>query len=52
LKIGGGGIYEMEQVEQVLAAGALAVQVDVAFWRGGVDWTLELWENKQENERE
>jgi dihydroorotate dehydrogenase (NAD+) catalytic subunit len=32
--IGGGGVYEMEQVEQMLAAGALAVQVDLAFWRG------------------
>jgi dihydroorotate dehydrogenase (NAD+) catalytic subunit len=34
--IAGGGVYSGEQVEVLLAAGALAVQVDTALWRG--DW--------------
>jgi dihydroorotate dehydrogenase len=31
-----GGVYSIEQVEALQAAGALAVQVDTALWRG--DW--------------
>lgn len=34
--IGSGGVYRPEQVEQMRAAGAYAVQVDTALWRG--DW--------------
>jgi dihydroorotate dehydrogenase (NAD+) catalytic subunit len=34
--IAGGGVYSMEQVKGLLRAGALAVQVDTALWRG--DW--------------
>jgi dihydroorotate dehydrogenase (NAD+) catalytic subunit len=34
--IGGGGIYLPEQVEIMLAAGAVAVQLDTVLWRG--DW--------------
>ena len=30
--IGAGGVYRWEQVEAMLSAGALAVQVDVGFW--------------------
>jgi dihydroorotate dehydrogenase (NAD+) catalytic subunit len=33
--IGAGGVYCQEQVEAMLSAGALAVQVDTALWRGG-----------------
>jgi dihydroorotate dehydrogenase len=32
--IGGGGVYRPEQAQAMLAAGALAVQVDAALWRG------------------
>ena len=32
--IGAGGIYQAEQVEAMLAAGAIAVQLDVVLWRG------------------
>jgi dihydroorotate dehydrogenase (NAD+) catalytic subunit len=32
--IGAGGVYEPEQAEAMLAAGALAVQVDAALWKG------------------
>jgi len=34
--IGGGGVYSQENVEAMLSAGAMAVQVDSALWRG--DW--------------
>jgi dihydroorotate dehydrogenase (NAD+) catalytic subunit len=34
--IGGGGLYKLEQAEAMLAAGALAVQLDTVLWRG--DW--------------
>ena len=34
--VGGGGIYDMDQVETMLAAGAKAVQLDTALWRGGL----------------
>ena len=33
--IAGGGIYRPEQVEALLSAGASAVQLDAALWRGG-----------------
>ena len=33
--IGAGGLYHPEQVEAMLAVGALAVQVDAALWCGG-----------------
>jgi dihydroorotate dehydrogenase (NAD+) catalytic subunit len=33
--IGAGGIYCQEQIEAMLSAGALAVQVDTVLWRGG-----------------
>lgn len=32
--IGAGGIYQPEQVETMLAAGAIAVQLDAVLWRG------------------
>ncbi|MBI3158077.1 MAG: hypothetical protein HYZ26_00575 [Chloroflexi bacterium] len=32
--IGAGGVYTAEQAEAMLAAGALAVQVDAAIWKG------------------
>lgn len=32
--IGGGGVYSREDVEAMLEAGALAVQVDTVLWRG------------------
>lgn len=32
--IGAGGVYGLEQAQAMLAAGALAVQVDAALWRG------------------
>ncbi len=32
--IGGGGVYSKENASEMLAAGALAVQVDAALWRG------------------
>ncbi len=33
--IGAGGVESEQQVEQMLAAGAMAVQVDVGFWKTG-----------------
>jgi dihydroorotate dehydrogenase (NAD+) catalytic subunit len=33
--IGAGGIYTKEHADAMLAAGALAVQLDSVFWRGG-----------------
>ncbi len=35
--IGGGGVYKQEDVEAMLAAGAMAVQVDTVLWRGGIE---------------
>lgn len=35
--IGAGGVYQPEDVEAMLGAGAFAVQVDAVLWRGG-DW--------------
>lgn len=32
--IGGGGVYHPSQTEAMLAAGALAVQLDTVLWRG------------------
>jgi dihydroorotate dehydrogenase (NAD+) catalytic subunit len=32
--IGAGGVYTREQAESMLAAGAVAVQLDAVFWRG------------------
>ena len=32
--IGGGGVYQPAQVQAMLAAGAIAVQLDVVLWRG------------------
>jgi dihydroorotate dehydrogenase len=34
--IGGGGVYRVEQVNAMLAAGAIGVQLDAVLWRG--DW--------------
>jgi len=36
--IGAGGVYQPEDVEAMLGAGALAVQVDAALWRGDESW--------------
>ena len=33
--IGAGGVYHPQQAEAMLSAGALAVQIDAVFWRGG-----------------
>jgi dihydroorotate dehydrogenase (NAD+) catalytic subunit len=33
--VGAGGIFQQAQVDAMLAAGAIAVQVDTAWWRGG-----------------
>jgi dihydroorotate dehydrogenase (NAD+) catalytic subunit len=33
--VGAGGVYQPKDVESMLGAGALAVQVDAALWRGG-----------------
>jgi dihydroorotate dehydrogenase (NAD+) catalytic subunit len=33
--IGGGGVYSRAEVETLLAAGAVAVQLDAVLWRGG-----------------
>jgi dihydroorotate dehydrogenase len=41
--IGAGGVYERQQVDEMRRAGALAVQVDLALWRG--DW-MELQEEE------
>lgn len=35
--IGGGGVYGPEDVRAMLAAGAVAVQIDTALWRGWVE---------------
>ena len=35
--IAAGGIYESNQVKEMLAAGAMAVQLDTAIWRSGWD---------------
>ncbi|RPI29157.1 MAG: hypothetical protein EHM70_15985 [Chloroflexota bacterium] len=37
--IGAGGVYTPEQAEAMLAAGALAVQLDAVLWKGG--WAVE-----------
>ena len=34
--IGAGGVYNPENVKSMLDAGALAVQIDTALWRGGI----------------
>ncbi len=34
--IGGGGVYESEQVSAMLTAGAVAVQLDAVLWRGEI----------------
>ena len=34
--IGAGGVYQPQDVESMLGAGALAVQVDAVLWRGGI----------------
>ena len=34
--IGGGGVYTLEQAEAMLAAGAVAVELDTILWRGGL----------------
>ncbi len=39
--IGGCGVFESEQVQQMLKAGALAVQLDAVLWRA--DWDSEAW---------
>jgi len=36
--IGGGGVYSVEQAEAMLAAGAIAVQLDTVLWRA--DWPI------------
>jgi dihydroorotate dehydrogenase (NAD+) catalytic subunit len=36
--IGAGGVYNQEHIDAMLAAGALAVQLDAVLWRGG--WVL------------
>jgi dihydroorotate dehydrogenase len=33
--IGSGGVYTPAQAEAMLQAGAIAVQLDAVFWRGG-----------------
>ena len=38
--VGGGGIYQPEQIELILNAGAMAVQLDTVLWRGE-------WKNRQ-----
>lgn len=35
--IGAGGVYQSGQVEAMLAAGAVGVQLDAVLWRGGFD---------------
>jgi dihydroorotate dehydrogenase (NAD+) catalytic subunit len=35
--IGACGVYQPEDIEAMLAAGALAVQLDSVLWRGGAD---------------
>jgi dihydroorotate dehydrogenase (NAD+) catalytic subunit len=34
--IGGGGVYSLQQAEAMLAAGAVAVQLDSILWKGGL----------------
>jgi len=34
--IGAGGVYTLEQAEAMLAAGAVAVELDTVLWRGGL----------------
>jgi dihydroorotate dehydrogenase (NAD+) catalytic subunit len=34
--IGGGGVYTIDQAETMLAAGAVAVELDAVLWRGGL----------------
>jgi len=34
--IGGGGVYTLQQAEAMLAAGAMAVELDTVLWRGGL----------------
>jgi dihydroorotate dehydrogenase (NAD+) catalytic subunit len=34
--IGGGGVYTLDQAEAMLAAGAVAVELDGVLWRGGL----------------
>ncbi len=34
--IGAGGVYTAENAEAMLSAGAVAVQIDAALWRGGI----------------
>jgi len=34
--IGAGGVYRRQQIEQMLDAGALAVQLDAVLWRSGI----------------
>lgn len=35
--IGAGGVYRQQDVQAMLAAGAVAVQLDTVLWRGGID---------------
>lgn len=35
--IGAGGIYRRQDIDAMLAAGAVAVQLDSVLWRGGID---------------
>ncbi len=38
--IGGGGVYTLEQAKAMLAAGAMAVELDAVLWRGGLTNSL------------
>ena len=38
--IGGGGVYTSQQAQAMLAAGAIAVQMDTILWRGGMESKL------------
>ena len=40
--VGGGGVYRAEDARAMLAAGALAVQVDTVLWKAG--WKAEDWD--------
>jgi dihydroorotate dehydrogenase (NAD+) catalytic subunit len=35
--IGGGGVYTLNQAETMLAAGAVAVELDAVLWKGGLE---------------
>jgi len=35
--IGAGGVYRQQDIQAMLAAGAVAVQLDTILWRGGID---------------